>query len=287
MIPREPHVEATLETAPGWQARLNLQYARRDGKTMLTERNHTGPLRVQKAFYPEGQSICHTIVLHPPGGIAGGDQLEIRVDAQPASQALLTTPGATKWYKSGGARATQRLHLEIGNAAMLEWFPQENIVFNEADAELNTVIDLAGNAQFLGWEILCLGRAASGERFAAGCVRQRIELWRSKHRLWLECATLRGDDDILTSAIGLRGATVTATLIAASHRIDKDLLTRCREVAAPLEGQAGITAPPQLLLARYLGHSAEAAKHYFTALWGVLRPVLNGGSICAPRIWQT
>jgi len=293
MIPREP----AIETAPGWQARLHLRYAYRDGKTVLIERNHIGPLRVQKALYPEGGSICHTMVLHPPGGIAGGDQLEIGVDAEPASQALLTTPGATRWYKSGGiesneyqskgAAAAQHVHLAIGNAAMLEWFPQENIVFNAANAELSTVIELAGNAQYLGWDILCLGRAASGERFTAGCVRQRVELWRDKRRLWLEYGTLRGDDDILRSVAGLQGATVTATLIAASQHIDKGLLGRCREVAAPREGQTGITALPQLLLARYLGHSAEAARHYFIALWSVLRPALKGVPICAPRIWQT
>lgn len=286
MIPREPGVEAWIK-APGWEARLNLRYARRDGKTVLTERDHVGPLRVQKSLYPEGNSICHTIVLHPPGGIAGGDQLEIRIDAGPASQALLTTPGATKWYKSGGSHATQHVHLEISDAAILEWLPQENIVFNGADAELGTVVALAENAQYLGWDILCLGRAASGERFTAGCVRQRTELWRGKQRLWLECGTLRGDDDMLTSAVGLQSATVTATLIAASHRIDKDLLGRCREVATPREGQTGITTLPQLLLARYLGNSAEAAKQYFISLWGALRPALNQVSMCTPRIWQT
>ncbi|MBA2352844.1 MAG: urease accessory protein UreD [Burkholderiales bacterium] len=293
MIPREP----AIETAPGWQARLHLRYAYRDGKTVLIERNHIGPLRVQKALYPEGGSICHTMVLHPPGGIAGGDQLEIGVDAQPASQALLTTPGATRWYKSGGiesneyqsegAAAAQHVHLAIGNAAMLEWFPQENIVFNAANAELSTVIELAGNAQYLGWDILCLGRAASGERFTAGCVRQRVELWRNQRRLWLEYGTLRADDDILSSIAGLQGATVTATLIAASQHIDKGLLARCREVATPGVGQTGLTALPQLLLARYLGHSAEAAKHYFIALWSVLRPALTGVPVCAPRIWRT
>ena len=76
-----------------WRAELALDYRLQDGRTVLARR-HRGPLQVQKALYPEGQGLCHTLLIHPPGGIAGGDSLSIDVAVQSGAQALITTPGA-------------------------------------------------------------------------------------------------------------------------------------------------------------------------------------------------
>jgi urease accessory protein len=150
---------------PGWQARLSLGFERRAETTALVQREHYGPLRVQKALYPEGAAVCDTIVLHPPGGIAGGDRLEISVAAAPHAHALLTTPGAGKWYRSGGRPAQQSLTVRVAREAVVEWLPQETIVFDGADAAMHSRIELAAGGVFCGWEILCLGRTAAGERF--------------------------------------------------------------------------------------------------------------------------
>jgi urease accessory protein len=242
---------------------------------------------VQKALYPEGDAVCHSIIVHPPGGIAAGDSLELEARLGQGGAALLTTPGAGKWYKSVGAQAHAGQRFHVGRGAVLEWLPQPAIVFDQARAEVTTEIHLEQEALYLGWDITCMGRTASGERFNSGELRQRTELWQQGQRLWCEHARLAGDDPMLASMAGLSGSTVSATLIAAGKDAPKDLLEHCRSVAPEAGERSGITALPRVLLARYLGHSSEAAMHYFTALWSLLRPALAGRSAVAPRIWRT
>ena len=275
----------TAEAA--WQARLALEYTRQGGRTTLSGREHSGPLVVQKALYPEGDAICHSIVVHPPGGIAGGDALELEVRLREDTATLLTTPGAGKWYRSMGPKASLTQRFEIGRGAALEWLPQPAIVFDAARAETRTEVRLHQEALYMGWDMTCIGRSASGERFNSGELRQRTEVWQSGRRLWSEYARLAGDDPMLASKAGLAGCSVSATLIAAGREIPKDLLEQCRGLAPEPGERAGLTLLPRVLLARYLGHSSEAAMQYFIALWHLLRPALTGRSAVPPRIWAT
>jgi urease accessory protein len=271
----------------GWQAILELVYAHRDGQSLLTERRHRGPLRVQKPLYPEGDGTCHTIVVHPPGGIADGDRLELDVSLCDSTRVLMTTPGATKWYRATAAGARQDLRYEIQPGAILEWLPQESIVFDGARAEMTTSVRLHGDARYLGWEILCLGRQAAGERFSRGRVRLRTEIWREGARLWNEFALVHGADGQLESPSGCAGHPVCATMLLAGTDIDAELLTRLREVTVGDGIRGGITTLPGMLVARCLAPYAEPARHYFMALWSLLRPAVSGRPAIAPRIWST
>ena len=275
----------TVETA--WQARLALEYTLRGGRTTLTGREHSGPLVVQKALYPEGEVVCHSIVVHPPGGIAGGDALQLQVRLREDTAALLTTPGAGKWYRSAGPKASLAQHFDIERGAVLEWLPQPAIVFDAARAETRTEVQLHQEALYLGWDMTCMGRTASGERFNSGELRQRTEIWQQGERLWSEYARLAGDDPMLKSKAGLNGCTVSATLIAAGKDVPKDLLEQCRGIAPEAGEHFGITVLPRVLLARFLGHGSEAAMQYFIALWSLLRPALAGRAAVLPRIWAT
>ncbi len=271
-----------------WRARLALGFEQRGAASVLTRREHFGPLRVQKALYPEGEAVCHAIVLHPPSGIAGGDQLEISVDVGPDAQALLTTPGAGKWYRSAGAWAGQRLDFSVSTGAALEWLPQESIVFDGARADMQCRVKLAAEARFIGCEVLCLGRRAAGECFERGEIRLHTRIEREGRPVWLERGGLVGNSDLLTSSAGLAGFSVSATLLASGPNLDTALLAACRQIACPeTDARIGITLLPDLLVARYLGHSSEAARHWFAALWRVLRPAVIGRPAQTPRIWNT
>ncbi|HYL20010.1 MAG TPA: urease accessory protein UreD [Burkholderiales bacterium] len=271
----------------GWRARLELGYECRDGTTRLTSRRHTGPLVVQKPFYPEGPEVCHSVVLHPPGGIAGGDLLELDVTVSGRARSLITTPGAAKWYRSAGPTAEQVVRLQVGEGASLEWLPQENIVFDRSRVHMRTLVNLAQGAHYIGWDVTRLGRTASGERFDAGELRSRTEILRAGRRLWGDYARFEGGAGLLQSPAGLAGYPIMGTMLAAGVDIERELLDTCRAVASEGDARFGVTTLPGVLAARFLGHSTEAARAYFVALWRLLRPALIGREASVPRIWAT
>jgi urease accessory protein len=267
-----------------WRASLTLGFADDAGTTRLIERRHSGPLRVQKPLYPEGRAVCHAIVVHPPGGVVGGDQLALRAHVGEGGHAFLTTPGAAKWYKANGKVSRQSVHLQAGPGAAIEWLPQETIFYDHAHVELEQDIALAAGASYLGCEILCMGRRASGEGYTGGRVVQRTRIRREGKLLWWEQGALTPQG--LASPLGLAGHSVCATLIAAGAPLPPAVLAELRAVLG--EGPcASATQIKGLLVARHLGDDSEAAREIMLAAWRTLRPHLLGRAAFDPRSWRT
>ncbi|MCQ4326423.1 urease accessory protein [Stutzerimonas stutzeri] len=268
---------------PHWHAELELGYARVGGVSRPVLRRHTGPLRVQKHLYAEGPEVCQHIIVHPPGGIAGGDRLDIDVAVGAGAWAQLTSPGAAKWYRAA-APACQQLRLRVEAGATLEWLPQETIVYCAAQAELGTCIELEGDARLFYWDVIALGRPAANERFDAGHFQARLDIRRDGALLWHERQRVAGGDGLLDSPIGLDGQPVFATLIA-SGEIDAALLERCRELPGRVRGD--LTQLPGLIVGRCLAREALHARAWLIGLWRLLRPQLLGREAVPPRIWST
>jgi urease accessory protein len=268
---------------PNWHAELELGYGRFGDSTRPTLRRHQGPLRVQKHLYAEGPEVCQHIIVHPPGGIAGGDRLDIRAHVGPDAWAQLTSPGAAKWYRAAGP-AYQQLDLTVDAGATLEWLPQETIVFSAAQAELTTRIELHGDARVLYWDMVALGRPASGERFDLGHFQSQVEIRRNGQLLWHERQRITGNDGLLDSPIGLGGKPVFATLLVTGEA-SSELLEVCRSLGHPVRGD--LTQLPGLLVARCLADEALHARAWLIACWKLLRPALLGREAVAPRIWST
>lgn len=286
------HEPQRATVATNWQARLALGFADDAGTTRMIERAHAGPLRVQKPLYPENPHICHAIIVHPPGGVVGGDELAIRVRVGTHAAACVTTPGAAKWYRASSPtqQSSQHVDLTVEDGGSLEWLPQETIFFNGAQVELNTVVDLGKNSCYLQIEIFCFGRTASGERFTRGSVFQHTSIRLDGAVVWSEQGSIHGDTAAMTSPFGLAGKTVCASLIAIGHPASASLLSQLREEGAAMvdAGEAfGVTQLRPALVVRYLGNSSEVARRLMMRMWQLLRPGMIGHGATVPRIWNT
>jgi urease accessory protein len=272
------------------QAKLALEFAHIDGASRLVARDHFGPLLVQKPLYPEGREVCHTVIIHPPGGVVGGDQLEISAHVGAAAKVQITTPGAAKWYKANGHASHQKITLSAGQGAALEWVPQETIFFNNANVNIDHEVTLENDAVYVGCEILCFGRTASGETFNSGQVKQRTSIRRNGTMIWLEQIRLHGESTAMHGPLALSGKPVCATLLLAGKPVPQALIDLVREESADIvgdSGQVGISQLKSIIVVRYLGNSSEAARHIMLRAWGLFRPEILGRPAIVPRMWNT
>ena len=291
MIPDPPiDANASERGNPPSQAKLRLGFHADVGTTRLLDRWHCGPLRVQKALYPEGAAICHAIVVHPPGGVVGGDELAIDIKVANDAHAVITTPGAAKWYESNGTSSKQSVRINLGTNARMEWLPQEAIFFNAAQVQLSQAITLAKGARYLACDILCFGRSASGETFQTGRIAQHSTIHHDGKLIWFEQGALIGGSDFMTSAVGLNRHSVCATLIAVGATVPALQIDALRQQAnLVVEGGAsfGVTQLKGVIVARYLGDASETARTLMLLAWRHLRPAVMQREAIELRIWNT
>ena len=275
----------------GWHGHLTLRY-RRDGERTIVHDRHTGPLRVLQSLYPESPAVCHNVIVHPPGGIVGGDVLAIDLEMAADSRALITTPGAARFYRSAGERALQHAQARLDAGARLEWLPLETICHRSCQAENRMRFTMAPGAEMIGWDVLALGLPASGERFDRGTYTQSIEL----PGVWLERGVIDGEDTrLLDSPLGLAGNRAMATMwFAAGSPIDSArrdrLLDAARAAAAghELEKLCGVTAPQsRCVVLRVLAPRVEPAMNLLVSVWKAWREVAWSMAPSAPRVWRT
>lgn len=293
VVAGQPALNHSLIQTPikRWEARLDLDFSVSKGRSYLAKKCHVGPLVLQKTLHPEGEAVCHGVVIHPPGGVAGGDELTLNVSVAAHASALLTTPGAGKWYKANGPFAQQHLQFDLQDNACFEWLPQENILFDGSKVRLSSTVNLAPTAKYAAWEILCLGRQAQHEQWLTGEMQQMLTIRRDNQLIWNERAFFAPTQRIVKSMIGLHGNVVTASFVIAAGHVPSAVLDACRMIKPTFEldhsAQYGVTALPEIFAARYVGQSSQSAKHYFEMLWKQLRPWYAEREAVRPRIWNT
>lgn len=272
-----------------WHAHLNLDYRSEASRTVLRH-DHDGPLRIFKSLYPEGDAICHNVIIHPPGGLVGGDILDIAVRVGSGAHGLISTPGATRFYAADGAPATQQVHLQLEPGARLEWLPLEAIAYPGCQARNQLTATLAEGAELLAWDVTALGLPTSAQAFTEGCFNQRIEI----PGLWLEQARIDATDKrLLDAPLGLDGRRCLGTLwLASGSAFTRERREHLLEVVRaglldlPEGLQAGATCPnPQVLVLRAVAPLVEPLMALFQRVWTTLRPAAWGLEAPAPRIW--
>jgi urease accessory protein len=286
----------TSPASSGWNAHLRVNCDLQDTASIIRH-THSGPLRIQKALYPEEKSIAHVMIVHPPGGICSGDVLALDWHCSPGSAALVTTPGATKWYRKADAGAGhQTIRLKVDQGAALEWLPQEAIAFEGCEARSQLSLQLRGDARCIGWDVWVLGRKARGETFARGLVKQHVRIERDGVPLYVEHAAIHAAAARRITALGNAGGDAqvhvngllwavcppqnakqnlvfTETLLDALRAQHPDLALSCPE--------------PEMLLARMTALNPETLMNAFKNLWASLRPAVLQRPAIAPRIWST
>ncbi|MDG2019051.1 MAG: urease accessory protein UreD [Porticoccaceae bacterium] len=270
----------------GWQAKLTLDYQLKGIKTCLAHKSQKGPLTVQRPFYPEGD-ICHSYILHPPGGVVGGDILDIQLNAADNAHCLITTPGATKFYRSKNDREScQTLRINVEKNAVVEWLPQQNIFFTGARSQLNTEINIQPGGKFIGWEMHCFGRPANRERFDEGTIKSCTQINIDGELRLVEQLNTEGDS-LARSSCGLRSKAMQASLIAAPFsEVQKQKLEQLL-LNYPHKDLIGLTLVDEILVIRVLGDHIEPILENFISLWSQLRTDWLQRPACPPRIWDT
>ena len=274
-----------------WHARLELDYRLEAGKTLARHR-HSGPLRILQSLYPEGDAICHNVLVHPPGGLVGGDTLELEITAEPGTHGLVTTPGATRFYRSAGEPAVQRTRITLTDHSRLEWLPLEAICYNQCVAENHLTLSLGCEAEFIGWDVTALGLPLAAQPFETGSLLQHIEV----PGVWLERGRIVAQDlRLLDGPTGMDGQRCLATLLfVAGSKIDRARREQALELARaviaehPLHQLAGATSPDgQVIVVRVLAPLVEPAIDLLRRVWTTWRAQLWGLSAQSPRIWST
>jgi len=274
----------------GWHAALQLDYQRKAERTDVVH-VHNGPLRVLKSLYPEGPEICHTVLVHPPSGLVGGDQIDIRLTVNPQAHALVTTPGATRFYRTEKGLASQEVVAKIHQNARLEWLPLETIAYNNCQGLNKVCFDIDAGGELIAWDITALGLPTASLPFEQGQLQQHMEI----KNIWLERGLIDAKDQRLMSGpLGLANHRCTSTLIFATgtdmSRPKRDLaLSLARGVLSndPNGVFAGATSPhPRVVVIRALSPLVEPTQTLFRAVWAAWRTGMWEIKNTPPRIWS-
>jgi len=268
----------------GWIAELNLNFSRSKEKTFLSKRNHIGPLTIQRPFYPEGD-ICHVYLLHPPGGIVGGDSLTVNTNSEEFSKALITMPGATKIYRTSQNKFSKvNQNITIQKNSVLEWLPMETIIFPGACSNISTKFSLNENAKIAAWEIQCLGRPAIQEKFNMGEINLNFEVWRDEKPIIID--KFQVNESNLDNIAGLRGYPVLGTFVLSID--DEQMVNTIRDLIPDNDLYvAGVTQMDYLIVIRCLSFKTHLIHEIFKNIWVKTRHLIAGKQASSPRIWST
>ncbi|REG86963.1 urease accessory protein UreD [Marinomonas pollencensis] len=276
-----------------WHAFLTLGFQKTARGTVLKTCDHKGPLYVQKPFYPEGADTAHVYLLHPPGGLVSGDRLTITANLSENTHVLITTPGAGRVYRARDDKTLQHqvTQLNVPKDSVMEWLPQEAILYPNAHTRLENQINLTENAKFIGWEVTCFGLPANQADFADGQAEQGFEI-RQDGRLKVRERLVIDEQSraIFKAKAGLANNPINGLMIAGPFdRSDKydELIDTLRSHCTEHLSLSGVTLVDEYIIIRSLHHDSEKMRQLFTQCWREIRPALINKTACEPRIWAT
>ncbi len=249
----------------------------RDGRTRLADLYQRDPCRV---LFPESEpgEPPQAVLLTTSGGVTDGDSLKMAIEIGPGASAVATTQAAEKIYRAakGGGHCAIDVGVRVKESAVLDWLPQETIVFEGARLKRRTVAEVEPGGALLACEMVVLGRAASGELFTRGLLLDSWSVRRTGRLVWTDTLRVEGETP---SGAGFGAANALATVIGvwdeprARFQLARALLETATEV------RAGATLVNGVMVARILGEA--------TAVRAATTRFLTDFRGCRlPRVWH-
>jgi urease accessory protein len=266
-----------------WNARLSIEYGKAQERSRIKKIEHEGPLVLQKSFYPDASGIVHNYILHPPGGLVGGDHLQLHVRVREGAAVLLTTPAAGKIYRSPEQPSSFRLQAELDEGCELLWLPQENIVYEGAIHRSALSWTVHPSSRLTAWDIQCLGRPGSGKVYDQGRLVTELRLQTTNRLMLMERQGMDGGSAMLQASWGLAGFTAFGSMLL--HWPDCHFRPEASGDHSADAIELGITQRDGWLLARARGSCPARIRERFLELLQEFHREHWGRAFTVPRIW--
>lgn len=289
-VPRkQKHAQDVLTRSVGRAGRLQLQYAQRDGRTIITTSHCTSPWHLLPPIYLDDTGAAYTLLVNPSGGLVGGDRLSIEMTVDEKAHVLISAPSANRVYRSEGDVSAQDIELAVGPGAILEWLPEQTIPFAGSRFRQTIHATLAPGAMILFWDAIASGRIARGERWAFATLENEIRITTASGSALLERYAL--DPATNLGAIGLAAdwdyvASLYVVNDAATPEVWSRLETRIGlvldEHAEQVLGGVSQPAVPGIAV-KLLAKSAPDLTRIQDGLWAAVRAELWG---LPPVAWR-
>jgi len=273
-----PARQIELAVAQRAKGRLGLAFKRDGARTRIEEFYQLGCLKARLPR-PVDAAVLEAVTMNIGGGVAGGDVLATRIELHSGARACVASQAAERVYRALAEPAEVSTEISVQSGAVLEYLPQETILFDGFGLNRSLEVALHGDAAFLGVESLVFGRLAMGEAVRRGALRDRIMLTRDGRLVLRDMTRLEGD---ISAQLGrgavARGAMAVASIVFA--RADAEVyLDGVRDALGG--AHAGASCFEGVLFARVLALNGAALRRVVVAVLNVLR---DGRPM--PRVWQ-
>lgn len=239
---------------------VDLQIARRDGRSYLAGNYFTPPFKIANITEDRQDPFLHLMLMCSSPGVLDGDTQTMQITLEPASWLWLHTQSYQRLFQMTTG-ASQTIEVRLGKDAGFCWLPHPCVPHADAIFTGNNRVFLADGASLVWGEVFTCGRKLNGEAFAFSSYHVRTEIYVNNRLALLDNVCLQ-PGNIPVHALGqMEGYTHQASLlfIKAGNRVAKETY---EGIAAFLSGCEdilyGIThGPADSLVIRLLGNAAE------------------------------
>lgn len=254
---------------------VDLSVSAHGGRTRRQRVVEEGSLRIR---LPDvGGPESEAVILNTAGGIAGGDDFSVAIEAGAGAALAVTTAAAEKVYRAADTAARVAVRLSVAGGAQLRWLPQETILFDGAQLHRSIEADVAEGGSLVLAESTVFGRAAMDETVRQGGLVDRWRIRRGGRLVFAD--TFRVQEEVATllarPAAG-GGAAALATIVLVPG--DDALAEQARTCLAGSASEFGVSAWNGIALIRLCAQDAADLRR-------ALISVLNNLCGALPRLW--